>query len=706
MLIIFIGINSINAENTTDILNQENISVKSFNDLSGQINSVNQTISLDNDYMVDNVTDNKFTNGVKISKNLTINGNSHSIDGNGQAKGLYVKSNCSVILQNLTFKNCFSQSRGGAIYLASNSSLTLKNCFFINNEVYNSNGAAICAQSSTNIDIFNCTFANNKASRVSDLEWSKFKRGMGSALCVGIDSTVKLSDSIFKNNNAYLATVLIISYNDLKYQLSKLLVDNCLFDGNTAKTNTAIYMDEMGQAEIRNSNFINNHATYSGGIICLEASKNTIVENCKFNSNSAVKGGAIYIIPFNDAQSEVSIFNCNFNGNGASENGGAIYANNARLTISDSTFTKNNAPGKGGAIFTYKGSVHISDSNFNSNGALSGGAAYLLSNEIKTINDVFNKNYATKKGGALYSDKSNVYSLNNEYISNNAEKGGDVFGVFDVKVTQTSKYYGCVKLSLKFTSPWSSTLAQNIKLKFIGSKTYKTGWFKVSSNGILNLKVPLDLKTGSYSLEITSDSGICNCKPNKITVIKSKAKIIAKKTTAHYKSGKIFKIKVKNAKSDDYLRGVKLKVKVKQGSSKNTFTTTTGSDGVANVDLSKFNIGKYEIELSSADKSVKISKKVKTKVTVKKGTCSVVASKSVKKYEKIEVKVLTKISKKPIKKFKVFIKTPKKTLKVKTNSKGIIKISTVKLPKGNNRFELKLNNNKYQINKHFTVKII
>ena len=92
MLIIFIGINSINAENTTDILNQENISAKSFNDLSGQINSVNQTISLDNDYMFDNVTDNKFTNGVKISKNLTINGNSHSIDGNGQAKGLYVKS--------------------------------------------------------------------------------------------------------------------------------------------------------------------------------------------------------------------------------------------------------------------------------------------------------------------------------------------------------------------------------------------------------------------------------------------------------------------------------------------------------------------------------------------------------------------------------------------------------------------------------------
>ena len=687
----------IHAENVTDASSYSNLSVALSDD--------SPVIDLNNNYCFDNDTDSKLISGVKITKNLTINGNNNYIDGNNQARGLHVKSHCCVILENLTFKNCFSQSRGGAIYLASNSSLTLKNCFFINNKVYNSNGGAICAQSSTNIDISNTSFLENSAIRESNLEWSQFKRGMGSALCVGINSIVHLYDSIFKSNNAQLSTVLIISYNDAKIQLSKLFVDNCLFEDNTAKTNAAIYLDEFGEAEITNSQFKNNHATDSGGILALDASKNALVRNCLFESNTAVKGGAIYMTPYNGNPTHVTIIDCDFIKNSASENGGAIYANSADLNIINSNFNKNTAPDKGGAIFTYKTNVKIDKCQFSDNKANNGGAGYLISNDATVTNSIFAGNIASNKGGAISSGIIGISASNNRYTANRALKGDDVYGIFNVEVTQTSNYYGCVKLTVKVSSPWKISPAQNIKLKFKGSKTYNTGWLKVPSNGILKLKVPLDLKVGSYSLEVTSDSGACNLKPIKINVVKSKAKIIVQKTTAHYKSGKVMKIKVKNAKSGDYLRGVKLKVKVKQGSSHNTFTATTGSDGVARVDVSKFGIGKYDIKISSADKGVKISKKVKTKVTVKRGTCSVVAPKSVKKHEKVEVKVLSSVSKKPIKKFKVYLKTPKKTLKIKTDSKGSIKINTAKLNKGKNKFMIFLNSKKYHFNKRFTVKI-
>ena len=168
-----------------------------FSDLSYQINAIeaDEALNLDKNYKFREIDDGNYVDGVTVSKDLTIKGNNKVIDGNCKARALYIRSDCKVSIEDVTFKNCYSESGGAAIYLCKNSNLILKNCVFTNNKVYNANGGVLTAQSSTNIDVHNCIFTNNKAIRQSNLEWNKFKKGMGSVFCIGVDSKLNLYDS-------------------------------------------------------------------------------------------------------------------------------------------------------------------------------------------------------------------------------------------------------------------------------------------------------------------------------------------------------------------------------------------------------------------------------------------------------------------------------------------------------------------------------
>lgn len=697
ILILFLTLNVVNAGNNTD--------VGSYSNLTEQINAVDEglTLNLTSNYQFNNDTDSE--NGVVISKNITVNGNDSYIDGNHQARGFLINSNCNVVLENLIFKNCFSENCGGAIFLSCNSNLTLKNCSFHNNKVYNANGAAIVSKSSTNTDIYSCTFSNNVCIRESDLEWDQFKKGMGSALCVGINSTLNIYDSVFKNNNAYLSTILLISYDDVRYKVSRLFVSGCLFENNTSRTNAAIYLDELGKGEILNSVFRNNVATDSGGIVTLDASIQATVKDCLFEANKAFKGGAIYIHPFNGNPSNVLIDNCKFYKNVATENGGAIYANLANLKIVDSDFKQNAASNKGGAIFAYKGVTNIISSNFNGNNARLGGAGYLLSDKIVAKNSAFDKNVASEKGGGIYSRTIKVSTSDCKYLNNRAPKFSNVCGIFEATVKQTCNYFGDVKISVKLSSPWKASLAQKVKLKFISkSKTYKTGWLKTSSKGALNLRVPLDLKCGKYSLEVKIDSGMCMHNPLTVNVIKAPVKLVSKKISAKYNSGKSFKVYVKNKKTKEGVSWARVKMKVYSGKS-HTLYFKADQNGLVKYDTSKLSLGKHLVKLSAGDKNIK-SKKAKSEIRISKGSCKVVSPKEIKKHSNLNVKILTIISKKPIKKTKFQVSVNFKKYNLKTDSNGVLKIKTSKLAKGKYHINIRLKNEVYDIDKRISCKII
>lgn len=706
------SLNIIYAENSTDTLDSDfqSETLNTFTDLSDKINEnpYSNSINLTESYKFNEDNDTDFIDGIVISKNMTLTGyNNPSIDGNNKARGLIIGYNCNVTLKNIIFKNGFSDSDGGAILLKTNSTLTLFNCTFINNNVYNSNGGAIANYKNTTLNVYNSTFSNNTAIRVSDLDWKQFKRGMGSSIASSTGSYVNLQNTRFIGNHGYLTTVLVVSYDDVDYYVSTLNVNNCLFENNTSNSSGAIYLDELGQGEIRNSIFRNNYVSSSGGTVVLDACHSAVVDNCSFESNSAVKGGAIQIKVFEyDYRSNVTLINCNFTKNRASEQGGAVYSKYGLTKIYNCNFEDNYCD-KGGAIYAKFATLTISDSNFSRNSAQYGGALFLRTDENYIDDSIFNNNKAAVKGGAVYSKMEVVSSNNCQYTGNQAINGKDVYGVFYAQVTQTSSLFSDVQLKIKLTSPWKMPLSQKIKLTFKGSKTYKTGWLKTDSKGYLYYKVPFNWDVGKYSLSITLESGVCYATPT-VNVVKAPAKLVIKKCTTPYQSGKLFKFYVKNSKTGKVIRNAKLNFKEYLGKNYYVFKLKSDSNGLVKFDTSKLSAGYHKVVITSQNKNIQLSK-TKSSITIKKAKAKITAPKTAKKKSKLKVTVKNKASGKPISKTKFTVKISHgkthKTMKVKTNSKGILKISTKKLAKKSYKCIISLKDNNYNIKNRFSFKV-
>ena len=704
--IVLLSIGSIYAEDSTDAI--EN-TTKTFTDLSNEINNTQdgEIINISGDYKYNSTCDEGFKNGSVISKNLTIVGvKNATVDGAYIARGLYIEHNCNVILKDIIFKNCYSNSSGAAINLASYSNLTVINCTFLNNTVYNSDGGAIMAQRGTNMEINRCLFSNNTSIRVSDLEWKSFKRGMGSAVKVTINSTLRLIDTVFKNNNAYLATVLVVSYNDVDYAVSKLYVENCSFVNNTSQSSGAIYLDELGIGEFYNTTFRDNKVTGSGGTLVLDACISAVVDNCSFINNDAVKGGAIQIKVFEyDYRSNVVIRNCNFSGNRASEQGGAVYAKYGLTKIINSSFSDNYCT-KGGAIYAKYASLEITGSRFSENSADYGGALFLRTDNNYINNNIFTSNAATQKGGAIYSKIQSAIDSNNcVYTKNVAVKGSDVYGLFNAKITMVSSYFGGAEVSVKLTSPWKMPLNQMIKLTFKGSKTYKTSWMRCDGNGVLSFKVPLDV--GKYTVSVSLESGVCYDTPV-INVIKAPADLtIAKKVTVKY--GKIIKFYVKNTKTNKFISNAKLILKVYSGKKYETYKLTADKNGLVQFDTSKLSTGTYKVKITSQNSNIKLSKK-QVSFKIKKASAKVSSSKKVKKPSKIKIYIKNKVSNKAIAKTKFTVKVQSKnqdrTFILKTNSKGLLKIPTKNLMRGSYKITISLNSEIYKIKNKCKIRLV
>ena len=710
LFLILLVVAPIQAQDNNDTVELKDSHVNTYTDLNEKFNQSEpgSTVSLNENYSYDSNVDESLSDGVVLSKNMTVVGHDNAcIDGNNSARLVTIESNCSVVFENITFRNGFSNSSGGAIYLKTNSSLVLKNCLFENNKVYNSNGGAVYASRLTNLEIYNCEFSNNTSIRVSNLVWEEFKQGMGSAICQSIGSNMTLVDSVFRKNNAYLSTILLISYLEGDYNISTLFIGNCLLENNTSFSSGVVYLDELGQGEIINTTFKNNNITDHSGVLVLDACVSALLENCLFDSNSAVNGGSIHIKVFEGFPANVSIINTTFSNNRAAQQGGAIYSNSGIIDIINSTFENNSCSGNGGAILTKKGLIQIFDSKFINNSAENGGALSLNSNV--TINNVtFIDNSASVKGGAVYSKLNAVAVINSTYLGNSAPVAGNVYGAFNANVTQSGSYWGEVTLSIRLESPWDMSLAQKIKLKFSGTKSHTSGWYKTNNYGILTYKLPKSLIPGKYTVTITMESGICFVNSKTIKVTRAPVKLTAKKLTTTYKSGKVFKIYVKNSKTKKPINGAKLKLKVYTGKKYKTYTLTSDKNGLIKFKTSILSVGTHKIEITAGNTNIKLSK-VKTSIKVKKASAIISAEKIVKKPSKIKITVKNKASGNPIKKnkFTVKVHTGKevKTYKIKTDSKGILKISTKKLKKGSHKIDVILKSGKYSINKRIKVKI-
>ena len=581
--------------------------VKTYTDLNDDIGNASDVLILNDTYRFDSTCDEDLVDGVRITKNITLIGNDEAaIDGSNLSRGLYIASYCNVVLKNIVFRNCYSENSGGGIFLDKHSNLTVENCSFTNNKVYNSDGGAINGEYYTNVIIHDCEFYNNTSRRVSSLPWEDFKKGMGSAICTRVGSNLKLYNSIFKQNRAYLTTVLVITLDDFERSLSTLYVKNCTFENNTSTSSGVIYLDEFGMAEIHDSTFRNNVVTKRSGTLVLDASVLGIVKNCLFEGNSANKGGAIYIkIYENKYVANISIIDCNFTRNNATLYGGAIYTKAGITRIYNSSFNENTAGEHGGAIASLDGTLKIYNSSFTNNSSPTGGALCIKSDKVVLNNLIFINNAASKMGGAVYSSTRNVAISKLKYYGNSAKVSKNVYGVFFVKITKIIYKSGKIKVKVTVTSPWKMPLSQKIKFTFNGRSTK---WYRASSKGKLTFTLSKKFKVAKKSTKITMKSGIGVVKK---VYKKTPLKIAAPKKVK--KKSKI-SIKVKNQVNGKVIKKVKFNVRIFTGKKYKDVKIKTTSNGNLKISTKKLSRGKHKIVVSLDSKKYVINKAFTVKI--------------------------------------------------------------------------------------------
>ena len=155
-------------------------SVLNFSSLNETINSNSSSeIKLDNDYLYDDTTDSRFISlgGIVINRNLTIDGQGHTIDLAGKTRFLY-NYRYYITLKNVIIKNGYA-NYGGAIYSYGDSGnyVGCINTTFINNNV-NEEGGAVCILNAGRGNFINCTIINNSAKSQSGAVAINFATGI------------------------------------------------------------------------------------------------------------------------------------------------------------------------------------------------------------------------------------------------------------------------------------------------------------------------------------------------------------------------------------------------------------------------------------------------------------------------------------------------------------------------------------------------
>ena len=248
-------------ENSDAILTDAN---GNFEELQNKISNAedNSTIELDSNYVYN---DEEFSEGIIINKNITINGNGHTIDGNYATRIFYINAT-NVFLNNITFINGWTQDSGGAII---DRDINLDFMY-----------------GPQNIEINDCTFINCAANT------------FGGAIYLNHNLSIRNSD--FINNSAGCGGAVFIwnDFNNFLIENSRFLNNFFLADGQSTwvKGGGAIFVG-CSKLSIRNSTFTGNRATNDGecggAVLCYESVTGSMDDSI-FLDNHAGKGSTFY----------------------------------------------------------------------------------------------------------------------------------------------------------------------------------------------------------------------------------------------------------------------------------------------------------------------------------------------------------------------------------------------------------------------------
>ena len=235
-------------------------------------------------------------------------------------------------------------------------------------------------------------------------------------------------------------------YTPSDYSNAVLTLNNCTFNDNYAVYGGAIYM-ASGSLEITDSLFINNLAYNYGGAIACENTASVVISKSKFYNSRSVDdaGGAIYLKYSSFEGKNIDFINC------SATFGAAITSLKSTFSLNNGYFENNSAKWNGGAIYHMYDDFTMTSSKFINNSARNGGAVFIDNcTSLYLRANIFTANSASFVGGAVYSLLNivkvpilgfNKFSDNQAYLSEN------LFDSSNINLTMGSGNYSMVKFN-------------------------------------------------------------------------------------------------------------------------------------------------------------------------------------------------------------------------------------------------------------------
>mmetsp|Transcript_1545 Transcript_1545/g.2058 ORF Transcript_1545/g.2058 Transcript_1545/m.2058 type:complete len:341 (-) Transcript_1545:294-1316(-) len=267
--------------------------------------------------------DMKVPSTIFIGHNTSIsseNRKRYSFDGDCNNQIMIVTGECDVLLEDLEFKNGYTDGSGGGLSILGGAKVTLVRCIFTSSHA--DTGGAVYISSSDLI--------------ITDSILSFNSARDGSAIYASF-GIVKLLDTTIKNNNASHnggGIMLKSSHCDSKYSR---------FQSNSAMSGGAFAI-EQDSVLTSDENFFEQNVALIGGAIFLTESTSGIMKSI-FKNGEAEQGGAIAA-----RGSSLYTLSCNFRNNTA-QLGGALWYDSGDWIDELSVLTENSADMMGGGIF-------------------------------------------------------------------------------------------------------------------------------------------------------------------------------------------------------------------------------------------------------------------------------------------------------------------------------------------------------------------
>ena len=165
---------------------------------------------------------------------------------------------------------------------------------------------------------------------------------------VWTNNDIQIKNCLFRFNHSKSYGGAFSSINPAFIVINSLM-ENCKFYSNDAKNGGAIW--EYGNTTYHQCQFHENLAQNEGGAVCCSPYSTHIFVNCVFSNNTAKYGGGIY-----NNGGNTQLWSCLINNNTA-ENGGGCYSGSGGLRLFNCTVVKNKAQNNCGGVGVYYSNV-------------------------------------------------------------------------------------------------------------------------------------------------------------------------------------------------------------------------------------------------------------------------------------------------------------------------------------------------------------